>query len=150
MSLDPTPGKQICVAIVDDETSVRVSLRRLCEALGLRATVYSSGQEFIESLDVGAPPPDCLLLDAHMPQMTGLEVQRHLVACGARFPTVVYTADDAPEAQARYMAAGVAEYLRKPVGGEELLQVIERWVTAHRWSATDSTTNSNPTSSPTT
>src|SRR5947209_2003391 len=124
MSFDPNVSPQVRVAIVDDETSVRVSLRRLCEALGLRATAYSSGQEFIDALERETPPPDCLLLDAHMPEMTGLEVQQHLVACGARFPTIIYTADDSPEAQARYMAAGVAEYLRKPVGGEELLQVI--------------------------
>src|SRR3954452_24972243 len=110
MSFDPNVEPQVCVAIVDDETSVRVVLRRLCEALGLRATVYPSGQEFIDALDRGAAPPDCLLLDAHMPEMTGLEVQQHLMACGACFPTIVYTADDSPEAQARYMAAGVAEY----------------------------------------
>ena len=120
------PAPRISVAIVDDEHSVRVSLRRLCEALGLDATVYASGRDFIDAIDKGVTRADCLLLDAHMPQMTGLELQNHLVESGVRLPTVVYTADDAPEAQARYAAAGVEEYLRKPIGGDELLAAIER------------------------
>jgi FixJ family two-component response regulator len=127
MNFEPAvPEPRISVAIVDDEHTVRVSLRRLCEALGLDATVYASGRDFINALDSGITRADCLLLDAHMPQMTGLDLQRHLVDSGQRLPTVVYTADDAPEAQARYTAAGVEEYLRKPIGGEELLAAISR------------------------
>lgn len=122
----PLSDKQISVAIVDDEASVRIGVRRLCQALGLNATTYASGQEFIDSILSGAPRPDCLLLDAHMPQMTGLDLQRQLAGSGVRVPTVVYTADDAPEMQARYMAAGVSAYLRKPIGGDELLAAIER------------------------
>ena len=128
MSARPAVPPGLSVAIIDDESSVRVSLRRLCHALGLTATVYASGREFITALQSGAPRADCLLLDAHMPQMSGLELQQHLVDSGVRFPTVVYTADDAPEAQARYFAAGVQEYLQKPIGGEDLLAAIYRAV----------------------
>lgn len=124
--------RPLAVAIVDDEESIRVSLRRLCSVLGIAATAYASGREFIKALDAGETPPDCLLLDAHMPQMTGLELQQHLLRIGARVPTVVYTADDTPEAQARYIAAGAAGYLRKPVGGEELLAEIERAIVVSR------------------
>ena len=133
MSPDPVgPVEGISVAIVDDEESVRVGLRRLCGALGLNPTMHASGRDLIESIDAGARLPDCLLLDAHMPQMTGLELHQQLVRRGVKIPTIVYTADDAPEAQARYMAAGVTDYLRKPIGGDELLAVIERAVTARR------------------
>jgi FixJ family two-component response regulator len=129
---EETAEPRIAVAIVDDEQSVRVSLRRLCEALGLDATAYASGRDFIDALDAGVTRADCLLLDAHMPQMTGLELQRHLVDSGKRLPTVVYTADDAPEARARYTAAGVEEYLRKPIGGDELLSAITRAMATQR------------------
>ncbi len=122
---------RVSVAIVDDEESVRVGLRRLCNALGLMAVAYGSGLELIDALDAGGLRPDCLLLDAHMPDMTGLEVQQHLVARAERFPTIVYTADDAPEAQARYLAAGAADYLRKPIGGDELMAAIARARAAH-------------------
>jgi CheY-like chemotaxis protein len=92
----------------------------------LRATVYASGREFVDALTDGATRPDCILLDAHMPFMTGLDVQRHLVDSGLNIPTIVYTADDAPEAKARYIAAGVAAYLRKPIAGDDLLTAIEQ------------------------
>jgi FixJ family two-component response regulator len=121
-----TAARRVAVAIVDDELVIRVSLCRLCDALGLSPTAYASGQEFIESLDQGVTHTDCLLLDAHMPHMSGLELQQHLVSRGVHLPIVVYSADDAPEARARYLAAGVAEYLRKPAGGDELLGAIER------------------------
>jgi FixJ family two-component response regulator len=121
-----TAARRVAITIVDDEEMIRVSLCRLCEALGFSPTAYASGQQFIESLDLGVPRPDCLLLDAHMPHMSGLELQQHLVGRGMRLPIVAYSADDAPEARARYLAAGVTEYLRKPAGGDELLGAIER------------------------
>ena len=116
----------MCVAIVDDEAGIRVGLRRLCEALDLSVDSYASGVEFLDDLWAERTNPDCLLLDAHMPEMTGLEVQHQLVARGVRFPTVVYSADDEPEALDRYIAAGAVAYLRKPIRGRELLDAIER------------------------
>ena len=113
------------IAIVDDEDSVRTGLRRLCAALGFRTTTYASGSEFVDALHAGATRPDCLLLDAHMPYMSGLEVQRQLVDLGVRIPTIVYTADDAPELKARYVEAGVAAYLSKPIAGDDLIAAIE-------------------------
>jgi FixJ family two-component response regulator len=136
MMLGPANASMLIV-IVDDEESVRTGLRRLCVSLGLRASVYASGREFLDSLAAGAPHPHCLLLDAHMPHMSGLEVQRYLIEAGFEFPTVVYTADDAPEAEARYMAAGVAAYLRKPIAGDELLESIERVMMRARPTAVD-------------
>ena len=125
-------ARPLAIAIVDDEPSVRTSLCRLCEALGMRASAYGSGQEFIESLERGTVRPDCLLLDAHMPEMTGLEVQEDLARRGVRFPTVVITADDAPEVEGRYRAVGVSAYLRKPVGCDELVAAIEEAVRSRR------------------
>jgi len=124
--MTPVPPERISVAIVDDEESVRISLRRLCHALGLEATVFASGPELIDFLETGAPAPDCLLLDAHMPDMTGLEVQHRLASRGDSFPVLIYTADDAPEAQARHLAAGASAYLRKPLGSDELFAAVAR------------------------
>jgi FixJ family two-component response regulator len=121
-----TAKSRASLAIVDDEEAVRISLRRLCNALDFCATVYASGPELIAAIDRGAARPDCLLLDAHMPAMTGLEVHQSLRRRGVRLPTVVYTADDTPEARARYLAAGINDYLHKPIGGEELVSAIER------------------------
>jgi FixJ family two-component response regulator len=133
-SLSAAPNRRILVGIVDDEEVIRVSLCRLSEALGLSAIAYASGQELMKRLEQDEPRPDCLIVDAHMPQMTGLELQQHLVIRGMRVPIVIYSADDAPEIRARYLAAGIAEYVRKPAGGDELLAAINRAMTVP-WSA---------------
>lgn len=110
------------IAVVDDEESVRKSLRRLLVASELDATVYASGQEFLESL--GARQPDCLVLDLQMPGLTGLEVQRALAGARVRFPTIIITAHDEPETRARCLAAGAMAYLCKPLHDELLLEAI--------------------------
>ena len=110
------------IAIVDDEESVRKSLRRLLMASQLDATVYASGQEFLDSL--GGRQPDCLVLDLQMPGLTGLEVQRALTGARVRFPTIIITAHDEPETRARCLAAGVVAYLCKPLHDELLLDAI--------------------------
>jgi FixJ family two-component response regulator len=129
MTVAASVDRPASIAIVDDEDSVRTGLRRLCAALGFRTTVYASGSEFVDALHAGATRPDCLLLDAHMPYMSGLEVQRQLVDLGVRIPTIVYTADDAPELKARYVAVGVAAYLSKPIAGDDLIAAIEEVMT---------------------
>jgi FixJ family two-component response regulator len=110
------------VAVVDDEESIRKSLRRLFLAADLDAVVYASGQEFLDSLR--GRQPDCLVLDLQMPGLTGLEVQRALTGTGVRFPTIIITAHDEPETRARCLAAGVAAYLCKPLHDEMLLDAI--------------------------
>jgi FixJ family two-component response regulator len=135
----------ISIVIVDDEESVRTGLRRLCVSLGLRTTVYASGREFVDALADSSARPDCVLLDAHMPLMTGLDVQRHLVDSGLKIPTIVYTADDSPEAEARYVAAGVAAYLRKPIAGDDLLTAIEHVMSRARQPPVDQRPTATPT-----
>lgn len=119
------PGPPIAVAIVDDDAAVRISLRRLCEALGWHASAYASGREFFEALDLDSTCPDCLLLDAQMPEMTGLEVQGRVRSRGLRVATLIITADDL-EDRAQYLAAGAAEILLKPIGADELRAAIDR------------------------
>jgi FixJ family two-component response regulator len=107
-----TPPR-LLVAVVDDEESVRKSLRRLFSASHFEAATFASGQEFLDSLSTR--PPDCLVLDLQMPGLSGLEVQRHLAADGVRVPTIIITADDAPET-------------RKPFDDCTLLAIIARVV----------------------
>jgi FixJ family two-component response regulator len=121
MISDVTRGRAL-VAVVDDEESIRKSLRRLLMAADLDALVYASGQEFLDA--IRERQPDCLVLDLQMPGLTGLEVQRALTAAGVRFPTIIITAHDEPEARARCISAGVAAYLCKPLHDEMLLDAI--------------------------
>jgi len=110
------------IAIVDDDLSVRVSLRRLCQAVGYGATAYASGRELLEALERDPSSMDCLILDTHMPEMSGFELQRHLIANGVRIPIIVVTADET--SRTHYVASGVAAYLVKPIASEALLDAI--------------------------
>jgi len=124
----PAATRPIAVAIVDDDASVRSSLSRLCRVFGLSATTYASGREFLASLDSGESRADCLLLDAHMPEMNGFELQRRLVARGAYIPTILCTGGDLPEAPVHDAATGIVGCLRKPMSAADLLAAIEQAV----------------------
>jgi len=110
------------IAIVDDEEPVRKALQRLLLASGFEVESYASGKEFLASH--AEPPPDCLILDMHMPGMSGLQVIDALRSAGRELPTVVITAYDAPEISAQCRAAGVSAYLRKPLEERVLLNSI--------------------------
>jgi len=110
------------VAIVDDEEPVRKALKRLLRASGLEADSYASGKEFLDATLLREP--DCVLLDLHMPRMTGLQVLRALKATRHALPIIIITAHDAPEAREQCLAAGATAYLRKPLEEHELLDTI--------------------------
>ena len=110
------------VAIVDDEEPVRKALRRLLRASGLQAESYASGQEFLDA--AAQRPPDCVVLDLHMPRMSGLQTLRKLQASMSKLPIVIITAHDEPATREQCLAAGAAAYLRKPLDERLLLNAI--------------------------
>jgi FixJ family two-component response regulator len=116
-------GKTRClIAVVDDEESVRIALRRLLRSASLDVETFSSGAEFLDSLK--SHRPACALLDLHMPHVSGFAVQARLAEAGIRLPVVVITAHDSEETRERALAAGVVAYLRKPVDDQTLLDAI--------------------------
>lgn len=112
------------VAIVDDEDAVRRALGRLLRSSGIEAQVFSSGETFLESL--ARRRPDCVVLDLHMPGVTGFDVQARMKASGYLVPVIVITGHDTAESRDRVRALGAAAYLRKPVGARVLLDAIGR------------------------
>ena len=127
-------ARTLRVAIVDDEPAVRVGLRRLCGALGVQATAYETGQLFLDALRIGVAP-DCVLLDMHMPEMSGLEVQRRMGELTDQVAVLAITADDSPETSIRWLARGALACLRKPIGVDELMTLfasVVEWQTRSR------------------
>lgn len=111
-----------CVALVDDEAPVRVALGRLLRLANHTVLAFPSGEEFLES--VAARVPDCVLLDIHMPGMTGLQVQARLRAKGFDLPVVFITASDDADIARRALEAGGLLVLRKPFSNELLLDAV--------------------------
>ena len=83
---------------------------------------YRSGEEFLNSLENARP--DCVVLDLHMPKLTGFDVQARLAQMATRVPVIVITGHDTPETRARAIANGAAAYLLKPVDDRMLLDAI--------------------------
>ena len=116
------------VAIVDDEATVRKALCRLLSASNLAAETFPSGQAFLNSLAI--QQPDCVVLDLHMPGLSGLDVLQRLSSVAATLPTIVITAYDEPDAELKCIAAGASAYLRKPLDDETLLATVARALAA--------------------
>jgi len=110
------------VVIVDDDTSVRQSMRRLVCAFGFEAVAFGSAEEFLASGLVDATA--CLVLDVRMPGMDGLELQRRLAAEQRRIPIVFITAFASDDEERRAREAGAITMLRKPVDKDALLDTL--------------------------
>lgn len=110
------------VAVVDDEEPVRRALERLLRSAGIETETFASGGAMLE--DLTRCEPDCVILDLHMPGMSGFEVQERLARRAHRIPVVVLTGQDTPESFERATAGGAAAYLRKPVDGGDLLAAV--------------------------
>ncbi len=115
-------GTRSVIAVVDDEESVRKALSRLMGTAGYDVKTFESGDAFLACASLR--PPDCLVLDLHMPGLSGFEVQARLSKTDPTLPVVVITGHDIPEAGERVLAAGAAAYLRKPVDGQTLIDAV--------------------------
>lgn len=120
------PNGRLLIAVVDDEDSVLCALRRLIRSYGHDVETYASGDDFLASLEDHLP--DCLLLDLHMPHITGFEVQSRISALKLGFPVLVISAKDTDECRLRAMNGGATAFLSKPVDASELLSLIEKSV----------------------
>jgi FixJ family two-component response regulator len=110
------------IAVVDDEESVLKALERLLRAEGFSVETFSSGADFLRS--VQRHRPHCVVLDLHMTQLSGFQVQQELRKTHAGLPVVIITGDDAPESRARALSQGAKAFLRKPVDDSVLLDAI--------------------------
>lgn len=112
------------IAIVDDDAAVRQALRRLLGAAALDTVSYASGAEFLAALAAGEP--SCVILDMHMPGLSGLDVQRHLARINSAVPVIVITGHDSPRAREEALALGAHAYLAKPVEGRVLIAQLRK------------------------
>nr|MEA2797883.1 two-component system, LuxR family, response regulator FixJ [Phenylobacterium sp.] len=108
------------VHVVDDDDDVRESAALLLESSGYNAFTYPSGVDFLEKLDPAIPA--CVLLDIHMPQMDGIEVQRRLLERGVNFPVIVLTGQGDVSIAVQAMKNGAFEFLEKPYLNDVLLE----------------------------
>lgn len=110
------------VFVVDDDPSVRASLKFLVSTVGLRVESFDSAEAFLNK----KPPdgPSCLVLDVRLRGMSGLDLQRELAARDLRIPIVFITGHGDIPMSVRAMKAGAVEFLSKPFRDQDLLDAI--------------------------
>jgi PAS domain S-box-containing protein len=110
------------VFVVDDDPSVRSSLKFLLSTVGLQAETFDSADSFLHR----KPPdiPSCLVLDVRLPGLSGLDFQRELAARNISIPIVFLTGHGDIPMSVRAMKAGAVEFLTKPFRDQDLLDAI--------------------------
>lgn len=116
------------VFIVDDDDMVRDSLRALLEAHRFRVRDFDSAARYLDARDGTAQ--GCLLVDMHMPNMTGLELLQALRAAGDATPVILFTGRNDPTLEARAKASGASAVLDKPMTHTVLLAAIRQALTS--------------------
>ena len=101
---------------------MRKALHRLLRSAGLNVETFCGGAEFLQSLPDHRP--NCVVLDIHMPGVTGFDVLARLHESGRPLPVVIITGHDSAETRERVLAAGAVAYLTKPVDDKALLDAI--------------------------
>jgi FixJ family two-component response regulator len=117
------------LAVVDDEASVGRALGRLLRVHGYAVDLFEEGWSLLRAHE--ARPYHCILLDLHMPGLSGFEVLEELARKDLDVPVIVITAKDDPGAAERVRAQGAAGYLLKPVDQTPLLEAVGRVIREH-------------------
>ncbi len=102
---------------------MRKALRRLLGTHGFSVEDYECGNDFLAALPTHRI--DCVVLDLHMPEVSGFDVLAHLAAKHITTPVIVVTGHDEPGAAERTLALGACAFLIKPVDETALVRAIE-------------------------
>jgi two-component system, LuxR family, response regulator FixJ len=123
------PGNET-VYIVDDDAAILDSLAMMLGLAGFLVASYADPETFLDEFDPNWR--GCLVLDIHMPSMSGLGLQQDLLAIGSCLPIIFMSGRaDVPTA-VQALKAGAFDFLQKPFDKDRFVQLIQRAITANR------------------
>jgi FixJ family two-component response regulator len=125
-----TPKRAPTVFVVDDDEAVRNSLCLLLKSLGMPAVAHESAEAFLAAYD--DEQPGCVVLDVRMPGMSGPELQDALNRRGAPIPVIFITGHGDVPMAVEAMRHGAIDFLQKPFSDKDLLDRIQRALSADR------------------
>ena len=115
------------VFVIDDDESVRKSLKRLLDAAHYQTELFESASEFLTRS--AHPGPSCVIVDVQLPGLNGIDFQRALIECGREEQLVFITAHGDIPMCAGALKAGAVDFLPKPFKAKQLLDSVERALT---------------------
>jgi FixJ family two-component response regulator len=111
------------VFIVDDDASMRESLKNLIRSVGLRVEAFTSAQEFLRSEHPNVP--GCLVLDVRLKGLSGLDLQKRIAEADMEIPIIFISGHGDIPMTVQAMKAGAVEFLTKPLRDQDLLDAIQ-------------------------
>mgnify|MGYP001537959638 len=114
------------VRIIDDEESVRNSLRFIFSIIGLQSVCYESAEQFLEKDD--SRRAGCIVLDINMGKMSGLMLQQELQHRGIDLPVVFLTGHGTVNSAVLALKHGAYDFLEKPVEPEKLQAIVRNMI----------------------
>ena len=118
------------VFVVDDDAEVRESIRWLIESVGMKAKTFASAHEFLDAYD--PQQPGCVVLDVRMPEISGLELQKKLLAKGIEIPTIIVSAFGSVAVAVDAMKHGAVDFIEKPFSDQAMLDRIHQAIEKDR------------------
>jgi DNA-binding NtrC family response regulator len=113
------------VCVVDDDTSVREAVGSLIRSAGLKVRTFMSAREFLASPRAEA---SCLILDAQLPGLNGLDLQQELAKADVQIPIIFLSGHGDIPMTVRAIKAGALEFLTRPFDDEALLNAIRQGI----------------------
>jgi FixJ family two-component response regulator len=112
------------ISVVDDDESFRGAMARLIRSLGHSVAAFDSAEDFLMSDRVNET--ECLICDIRMPRMSGVELQRNLIAKDHRFPIIFVTAHPTMGSREEALTAGAIGFLSKPCDEDALIALLDQ------------------------
>jgi CheY-like chemotaxis protein len=125
VALPPPDSDAVTILVADDNAVNQTVIRRMLHKRGCHVDVVTDGDQAVR--DVLASVYDLVFMDCHMPVMDGFEATRALRTTGCRVPIIAFTAAAIADNRERCTAAGMDDCITKPVTGEALADMLERW-----------------------
>lgn len=119
-------GPDPMVYLVDDDESIRFLMRTLLEGDGIDVATYATAEEFLASYRHELS--GCLVLDLHLPGISGLELQRILVQRGMQMPIIFFTAQGSVPKAVMALKNGAVDFVEKPFDNKDLLRRIREYL----------------------
>ena len=111
------------IYLIDDDKSIRRAFELFLKSAGMEYISYESATEFLSVFKPGQQ--DIIVLDLNLPGISGCDLLKKLDQAGLHFPVIVVTAFDDPQSRETCRQFGVKAYLRKPLDGEALIDIIK-------------------------
>lgn len=119
------PNQKQIVVVVEDDAGMKQAIERLLNAAGFQSLMFPSAEALLLASDA-ATHAACLVLDVHLPGLSGFQLYQRLRQGGADRPVIFISAYEEPDSQNQAKTAGAIAFLTKPFKGENLIAAINR------------------------